>query len=210
MHPRTDGRETLVARVDPDRCVSCGICAGSCAPMGIGPPLRTGRDQLAALRQAVELPPLAGRRRVLAICCENAAPDQLEAIETEGAELRRVTCAGNLHSSVIEVALRQGAPGVIVFTCPPRDCRGREGVKWLNERLYNDREAELQPRVPRERVAVAVMAAGDLAATRRALHDFIARTGRVAASSLDSAGLGAGDDDPLCSTEALAGSEGDA
>src|SRR5690606_26346681 len=46
MVTRADGRETLVARVDPRRCVSCGICAGSCAPMGVGPPGRTGRDQL--------------------------------------------------------------------------------------------------------------------------------------------------------------------
>lgn len=36
----------VVARVDPALCVSCGICSGSCAPMGLGPPLRTGRDQL--------------------------------------------------------------------------------------------------------------------------------------------------------------------
>src|SRR5690606_30731566 len=33
MVPRTDGRAELLAEVDPARCVSCGICAGSCAPM---------------------------------------------------------------------------------------------------------------------------------------------------------------------------------
>ncbi|NIP83640.1 MAG: 4Fe-4S dicluster domain-containing protein, partial [Gemmatimonadetes bacterium] len=42
-----EGRSALVARVDPSLCVSCGICAGSCAPMGVGPAGRTGRDQLA-------------------------------------------------------------------------------------------------------------------------------------------------------------------
>jgi Pyruvate/2-oxoacid:ferredoxin oxidoreductase delta subunit len=48
MVARSDDRPTLVAHVDPDLCVSCGICAGSCAPMGVGPAGRTGRDQLAA------------------------------------------------------------------------------------------------------------------------------------------------------------------
>src|SRR5574338_153840 len=50
MIKRDDDRPTLVAHVDQARCVSCGICAGSCAPMGIGPAGRTGRDQLAAAR----------------------------------------------------------------------------------------------------------------------------------------------------------------
>ena len=46
MVERTDGRDGLVSRVDPQLCVSCGICSGSCAPMGVGPAGRTGRDQL--------------------------------------------------------------------------------------------------------------------------------------------------------------------
>ena len=54
MVERTDGRAGMVARVNPDRCVSCGICIGSCAPMAIGPVGRTGRDQLALLRAFVE------------------------------------------------------------------------------------------------------------------------------------------------------------
>ncbi|HSR42029.1 MAG TPA: cytochrome b N-terminal domain-containing protein, partial [Longimicrobiales bacterium] len=54
MVERDDDRPTLVARVDPELCVSCGICAGSCAPMGVGPPGRTGRDQLATVRAFID------------------------------------------------------------------------------------------------------------------------------------------------------------
>lgn len=175
MHPRSDGRPTLVARVDPARCVSCGICAGSCAPMGVGPDGRTGRDQLAALRRDLAGAQVAVPPRPLAICCENAAPEQLGVVAAHGLEVRRVSCAGNLHTSVVELALREGAPGVIVLTCPPRDCRGREGTKWLHERMYNDREAELQPRVDRQRIEVAVMASGDVAGTTRSLDAFLRR-----------------------------------
>ena len=42
----------LIARVDPHLCVSCGICAGSCAPMGVGPDPESAR---------MPDPPLAGR-----------------------------------------------------------------------------------------------------------------------------------------------------
>jgi coenzyme F420-reducing hydrogenase delta subunit len=80
---------------------------------------------------------------------------------------------GNVHSSVIELFVRNGAPGVIVFGCPPRDCVSREGPKWLHERVYNDREAELQPRVDRRRVRIATLAPGDRGASVAALGAFI-------------------------------------
>ena len=66
-----------------------------------------------------------------------------------------VDCAGNLHSSVVELLLRGGAGGVIVLACPPRDCWHREGPRWLEERMYHGREAELQSRVDRARVRIA-------------------------------------------------------
>ncbi|MGE5927488.1 MAG: cytochrome b N-terminal domain-containing protein [Gemmatimonadota bacterium] len=177
MVERDDDRPSLVALVNPARCVSCGICAGSCAPMGVGPPGRTGRDQLAAVRGAgLGGAGLGGtsERRVVAVCCSVAPESQVEAIRARGAHVHLVTCAGNLHSSVVEMFVRGGAAGVVICHCPPRDCIGREGPKWLHERLYNDREAELQPRVDRRRVRTLTLAPG---ARREALatYDAIAR-----------------------------------
>ena len=173
MVARTDDRPTLVAQVDPSRCVSCGICAGSCAPMGVGPPGRSGRDQLALLRER-ELPPLtaAGAVPIIAVCCGQSPASHVTALRSHGAHIHQVTCVGNLHSSVVELGIRNGAPGVIVFGCPSRDCVGREGPKWLRERLFNNREAELQPRVDRDRVRISTMAPGDLAGTVDAFERF--------------------------------------
>ncbi|MHB1297568.1 MAG: hydrogenase iron-sulfur subunit [Gemmatimonadaceae bacterium] len=163
MVPRDDDRPTLVALVDPARCVSCGICAGSCAPMGIGPPLRTGRDQLAGVRASL-VPELADRTdreaQVAVVCCGQVSDDARRRFAAAGGRIHPVPCVGNLHSSVVELLLRQGAAGVMIAGCPPRDCIGREGPKWLEERLYNDREAELQPRVDRRRVRTLTVAAG--------------------------------------------------
>ena len=170
MVAREDDRPTLVARVDPSRCVSCGICAGSCAPMGVGPPGRTGRDQLATLRSILDV--ADGPEPIVAIHCEQAPKAHVSAVHACGVRMHAVPCVGNLHSSVIELFLRNGVPGVIVFGCPPRDCVGREGPKWLHERVFNDREAELQPRVDRRRVRLATSAPGDLAGTLSALGEF--------------------------------------
>jgi len=173
MVTREDERPTLVALVDPARCVSCGICAGSCAPMGVGPPGRTGRDQLGALRLLV-LPELAdgGALPIVAVCCGQGSPAHVVALRARGAHVHTVSCVGNLHTSVIELFVRRGAPGVIVFGCPPRDCLGREGPKWLHERVFNDREAELQPRVDRQRVQIATLSPGDGRASLAAFDDF--------------------------------------
>lgn len=174
MVTRDDDRPTLVAHVDETLCVSCGICAGSCAPMGVGPPGRTGRDQLVTLREDV-LPLLtqAGRTPVVAVCCSQAPATHVAALRARGAHVHTVSCVGNLHSSVIERLLKAGTPGVIVCGCPPRDCVSREGPKWLHERTYNDREAELQPRVDRRRVGMATLAPGDLRGSIAAFETFL-------------------------------------
>ncbi len=166
MVERDDDRPSLVALVNPARCVSCGICAGSCPPMGVGPPGRTGRDQLAAARVVIGAGlGDAGREGVgagsiVAICCSMAPDSHVVALRERGAHVHQVTCVGNLHSSVVETFVRSGTPGVVICGCPPRDCVGREGPKWLHERLFNAREAELKPRVDRRRVRTLTLAPG--------------------------------------------------
>jgi coenzyme F420-reducing hydrogenase delta subunit/NAD-dependent dihydropyrimidine dehydrogenase PreA subunit len=154
MLPRTDGRADVVAHVTPDKCVSCGICAGSCAPMGVGPPGRTGRDQLERVRAFVAGRKPGGTDVVIVACTRGGGG--VGALETvDGNPVLPVQCAGNLHSSVVEYLVRAGAGGVLVAACPLRDCWNREGSRWLGERLYHDREAELKERVDRRRVRVA-------------------------------------------------------
>ncbi len=151
MVTRDDGRAELVARVNPDLCVSCGICAGSCAPMGVGPAGRTGRDQLARVRAFLDREEPGSRDVILAVCYRGAGG--IGAMSRfHDAPVWTVDCVGSLHTSVIEFMVRSGAGGVLVVSCPPRDCWNREGAKWLEERMYHDREAELQERVDRARV----------------------------------------------------------
>lgn len=147
-------RSELVARVDPARCVSCGICAGSCAPMGIGPAGRTGRDQLAAARELVRQQ-APGAEDIVVIACTRGAGGAGWAEHFDGAPVFAVDCAGSLHTSVVELFMRAGAGGVLVLSCPPEDCWNREGAVWLEQRLFHDREAELQARVDRRRVLLA-------------------------------------------------------
>jgi coenzyme F420-reducing hydrogenase delta subunit len=167
MVKRTDDRPTLVALVDPTLCVSCGICAASCAPMGVGPEGRTGRHQLVDVRTAL-LPQLRARAqgpRIVAAFCGQTDLALRAQLSAAGAMLHEVPCIGTLHTSVIELLLRQGAAGVFVAGCPPRDCAAREGPKWTDLRMFHDREAELQARVDRRRVMLTTAPAGLTEAT---------------------------------------------
>jgi ferredoxin len=154
-----EGRSTLVARVDPGLCVSCGICAGSCAPMGVGPPGRTGRAQLTAVRRFLTERRPAGRE-IVVVACQNGAGGVVRrgVRGLERVSVYPVSCGGNVHTSVIEYLLRAGTAGVLIVSCPPRDCWNREGPKWLEQRLFHEREAELRERVDRRRVRLVYAA----------------------------------------------------
>lgn len=186
MLPRTDGRADEVARVNPELCVSCGICAGSCAPMGVGPPGRSGRDQLERVRAFIARPDRRAGELVV-ICCDRGAGRFQRDLEAEGAVVYPVDCAGSLHTSVIELLVRSGSAGVLTLACPTRDCWNREGPTWLFERVYHDREAELKARVDRDRVKIGFANASEPHVARALLAEFKAQLARAKQPEADAA-----------------------
>jgi hypothetical protein len=60
----------------------------------------------------------------------------------------------------------------MVVTCPPRDCWNREGVMWLEARVFDRREAELQERVDRRRIRVVYAAERETNHLRSELEAF--------------------------------------
>ena len=175
MVPREDGRFDFVARVDPKLCVSCGICAGSCKPMGVGPPGRTGRDQLAEARAFLR-DQRPGAESVIVLACSQSADWLLarHAVDSDAQLFTYpVSCAGSLHSSTVELMVRAGVGGVLIATCPPRDCWNREGVTWLDARVNHGREAELLKRVDRQRVRVVNAAEGGATGLVASIRAFV-------------------------------------
>ena len=205
MVPRSDftrQRSELVARVAPDRCVGCGICAGACAPMGVGPFGRTGRDQLAALDPVFSHSNTRSAPEILVFACRNSGWDRSAALRSALAdrdELVPLSCAGSLHSAAIESSLRRGAGGVLVLACPPRDCRFREGSKWTELRLFHGREAELPARVDRTRVAFAALSPSESGLAVAAIAQL-----RLRARALEPAASLAEPVEPICATANLA------
>jgi coenzyme F420-reducing hydrogenase delta subunit len=137
--------------------------------MGVGPPGRTGRDQLARIREYVAARAPAPDD-VVVVACNHGAGGVAGESTFDGASVLPVDCAGSLHTSVVEYLVRSGAGGVLIVACPPRDCQNREGPKWLEQRLYHDREAELKDRVDRRRVRLVYADLGEVGAVAAALE----------------------------------------
>lgn len=164
-------REGIVAQVDPGLCVSCSICSGSCAPMAVGPPGRNGRDQLKYVKKYI-LDRGLGDADVVIVACQQGAGGVALLDAFEGAPIFRLNCTGSMHSSVVEYLVRSGVGGVLIVACAGMDCTNREGPKWLDQRLYHDREAELQARVDRSRIRLLYASFSERREVREALSAF--------------------------------------
>ncbi|MGI9415369.1 MAG: cytochrome b N-terminal domain-containing protein [Hyphomicrobiales bacterium] len=162
MQPRTDGAKFhLEAVVNPDLCVSCGICVGSCpssTPFRRRGAIETGIDlphfPLSQLRHATDeaAARLKGDARVLVFGCEHG-PGPTQA-EEAGAAFVRLPCIGMLPPPFIDYVLsRDLADGVVLAGCANSDCYNRFGVEWTDARVDRERDPRLRRRVPRERLA---------------------------------------------------------
>lgn len=177
---RSPQQSARVALVEPSLCVSCGLCAGSCAPMGVGPPERTGRDQMRQMA-AFLARHRPGPAEIVLFACSHGPGRDPRLARLPRVHLYPTGCSGSLHTSVMEMALRGGAGGVYVLSCPGRDCTHREGPRWLEERVYRDREAELPARVERRRVRLGPFSALEMEAALADIAGFVAE---IASGSL--------------------------
>lgn len=139
--------------------------------MGVGPPQRTGRDQLGAVKAFVATRQ-PGPRDVVVVACNRGAGGAAAGPSLDSSPVFGWNCAGSVHTSVVEYLVRWGVAGVLILACPARDCWNREGPKWLEQRLYHDREAELKERVDRQRVRLRYASEGERDTVRAELRAF--------------------------------------
>jgi coenzyme F420-reducing hydrogenase delta subunit len=154
--------------------------------MVIGPPGRAGKDLLAEARDYAERHPPDGARVLVMACAQGLPPAEVTA-RAPGVQIYPLHCAAAVHTSVMEYLLRKGVGGLYLLACPGRDCAFRFGPRWLSERIYNNREAELRDRVERHRVRIGNFGRSEMAAAVDAIRAFQreieAAAGRVVAEA---------------------------
>jgi len=172
MVPRTlGGGSELVAKVTPDRCVSCGICSAACDPMGVGPAGRTGRDQIKLLEKLLSLRPET-KKGILVMGCQQSIQWPKKYLKNSDYIFYHLHCVGGLHVGNIEYALKKGIRGVFIISCPERNCSNREGPKWLRARLYENHESSLNPMIDKNLIRLIHLGASETMEATRKLDEF--------------------------------------
>lgn len=170
MQRRTDGAPfTQEAVVDPDMCVSCGICVGSCPTATpfrrrgeLVPGIEMPELTLARMREITEqaASDLHGNSRIIAFGCSHAIdPDTLKQ-DNLGSVV--MPCTAMLPPSFIDFVLsRDLADGVLITGCRDGECHYRLGARWMDERLAGARDPRLRKRVDRDRICKVWAAPSD-------------------------------------------------
>jgi coenzyme F420-reducing hydrogenase delta subunit len=134
-----------------------------------------------ALRHELEqkLARLHGAARIVVFGCDHGA--SVKAVEARDTAVMSLLCAGMLPPAFVEYALRHGADGVLVATCPGGGCEFRLGEQWIAERLTRRREPRLRASVPEGRLYRVFASAGDGHVLARELKAFRTRLPTLAA-----------------------------
>ncbi|MEM9560995.1 MAG: 4Fe-4S dicluster domain-containing protein [Actinomycetota bacterium] len=122
----------LLAAVDPERCVGCGVCLGSCAFAAI---------ELPGVLDVGRLAPVVVAGRPLTIVCDRHVDQrgELSARGREDAVIHPVRCAGALAPTALRAFAERGATDVGLVGCAPADCRYGIGNTLAAERLRGER-----------------------------------------------------------------------
>lgn len=153
MVPREKGnpkKSEFVANIDPSICVSCGICVGSCDPVAVDYPNLSPWEIRSKIDKWLDEENRILEGQFIAFVCGNSAGSLLtidsdtgECEEMPGYLVTTLPCAGWVHPTLIERALKKGAEGVLVSGCES-DPDFRLGADWLGDRMEGDRHPEFR------------------------------------------------------------------
>lgn len=119
---------------------------------------RAMRERLAAMTAPI---------RIVVFGCDQSAA--VREVDSDDVAAFSFTCTGQLPPSFVEYALRDGASGVLVCTCPESGCAFRLGERWTAERLAGIRAPVLRSSVEETRWELVACAGYNLTPLRTAL-----------------------------------------
>jgi ferredoxin/coenzyme F420-reducing hydrogenase delta subunit len=160
MLPRSDGkRYEHEAVVNPDLCLSCGICVGACPTAtpfrnntafipGIDLPQRSAQDLKQSIDEAT-----ANNPHVLSFACTRS--NELAWLQANDKVVVEVVCTGQIPPSYLDYVLSRNRSDRILLTGCGGDCRFRFGIDWTEQRITRQRDPNLRRRVGAHRIAMA-------------------------------------------------------
>ncbi len=140
----SEGAFKQMAKVDPNLCVSCGICAASCSLMHLGPPNLKAVEQIENTKKFISSQNV-DKDSVIFIYCASSYSNFNNIKKTLGIDPQfdfhfyKQECIGSLHMKTLRT-LASACAGVFVIGCSPKACQNREGPELFEARLTGKQE----------------------------------------------------------------------
>ncbi len=140
------------ARVNPALCVSCGICNASCLPLAVGIQEYAILSERRKYQRWKNESLKENNKFILSLICSNSIMNQISYNPDTGIadepllkdiRISGIPCLGSVHSRTLEVLLSDNK-NIEILLVGCSDCTYREGTKWLEERIFKDREPPLR------------------------------------------------------------------
>ena len=159
VHDFKKGHQQSV--VDPNLCISCGICAGACpssSPFRHVDELTTGISipgfhikELLSLTESKLRELDTDKPRIMVYGCDQGSVvDDMTSATIASISM---PCTALVPPAFIDYVLRKNlAEGVMISGCCEGDCHYRLGNEWMNQRFSKERMPILRTRVPRDKV----------------------------------------------------------
>ena len=196
-HDFKNGHQQSV--VDPDLCVSCGICAGACpssSPFRHVDELVTGISipglhikELLARTENTLAELATDRPRIMLYGCDHGS--MVEQLTSASVAAISMPCAALVPPAFVDFVLRKDlADGVMISGCCEGDCFYRLGNTWLNQRFAKERMPILRTRVPRDKLRLRWLGVQGTAQLGREVTEFQAHLQATETIDLEEVGNG--------------------
>jgi coenzyme F420-reducing hydrogenase delta subunit/NAD-dependent dihydropyrimidine dehydrogenase PreA subunit len=124
-----------IVEIDLSRCQACGICAAECPASAINLKLEGNEDIRAELERVInaareETPDLL----TIGFYCRYKSPLGPPFDVEEVYWIGRF-CTGRMSESQLIHSFELGADGVVVHMCNDKECRFRDGTRWLADHI---------------------------------------------------------------------------
>ncbi len=157
MIPRTQGTGSeVVAFVNENLCVACGLCSGSCSQLAIGPPSKSGRMQLEIVKELRHKHTGDQNGIVMIFCSENFnSKPVIEWMERKNMkfDFMNISCIGSIHPATIQTLLHTYG-GVFIVGCPAGLCVNREGMELACSRILEGRNPAHEDKLPKDKIFI--------------------------------------------------------
>lgn len=158
------------AWVNPERCVSCGICNGSCDQDANRLPALSTPDIENRIR---EWAPRDGSPAFLLFACKDVTGGVT--LNIPDYRVIEVICSGHVNPKSLKLALNSGFKGVLIASSLPGACRYREGDDWIRQRVNGERKPfGGLGSTHRSKIRIASLGHGDLTSLAREARAFAA------------------------------------